>query len=89
MVRLSLLQTSDAHEVSPAWMPTGDLNKDDTNRQANMDGGCSGGLNRSQPRNAENGRSSVPVEEHTSGLSGIKWSALKMYTYMSHKHMEN
>lgn len=40
-VKLSLLEISEKlhHDVSPAWMPKTDINKDDRNRYSSWDGG--------------------------------------------------
>lgn len=45
MVRFCFLEMAEKlhHEVSPTLLPTQDLNKNDTNKHANMEGGKSHG----------------------------------------------
>lgn len=44
-VKLSLLEISEKlhHDVSPAWMPKIDINKDDRNRYSSWEGGTQEG----------------------------------------------
>lgn len=73
---------SDTHKVSPGWLPTCELSKDDVNTHAKVD---EEKHRRPQPftkdyrqlRNIESGRNRLPKEEHGSWLSTTKWSALK------------
>lgn len=86
-VRLSTINVrSYTHKVSPTWLPKHELNREDSNKHANVDREASalhkkttgdGGMPRA-------GERAVPREaQHTSWLHKTKWAALKTCTQVT------